>query len=85
MIFSVPRYGVTRTYLKMKTLKKNWFEKGVGNVFDIIDVNWNIYTFEQLKEIYNQKGTFLDYQRLIKKIPRHGRKQIMNTQLSVKT
>ena len=61
----------------MKTFfYKNWFEKGVRNVIDIIDVNGNIYTFEQLKEIYNLKGTFLDYQRLIKKIPRAWKEKI---------
>ena len=51
---------------------------------DSIGVNGNIYTFEQLIEIYNLKGTFLDYQRLIKKIPRAWKKKLMNTQLSVK-
>ena len=45
MIFSVLQYGVTRTYLKMKTFfYKNWFEKGVRNVIDITNVNGNIYT-----------------------------------------
>ena len=51
-------------------LFKNWFEMGVRNVIDIVDTNGYIYDFEQLKQIYNLKGTFLDYQRLINKLPK---------------
>ena len=47
------------------------FEKGVRNVIDIVDTNGRIYNFEQLKEIlYILKGTFLDYKRLINKLPK---------------
>ena len=31
-------------------LIKNWFEKGIKNVIDILDANGDIYNFEQLKE-----------------------------------
>ena len=47
-------------------LFKSWFEMGVRNFIDIVEC---IYDFEQLKQIYNLKGTFLDYQRLINKLP----------------
>ena len=43
--------------------------KGIRNIIDIIDSNGHLLTFEQLREQYNIKGTFLDYQRLVKKIP----------------
>ena len=43
---------------------------GVRNVIDIVDTNEYIYDFEQFKQIYNLKGTFLDYQRLINKLPK---------------
>lgn len=49
---------------------KKLFEKGITNVVDHIDMGGNIYTFERLKEAYNIKRTFLDYQTLITKIPR---------------
>ena len=51
-------------------LIKSWFEKRIKNVIDILDANGNIYHFEQLKEAYSLKGTFLDYQGLINKLPR---------------
>ena len=54
-------------------LFKNWFEMGVRNVIDIVDTNGYIYEFEQLKQIYNLKGTYLDYQRLINKLPKTWR------------
>ena len=43
--------------------------KGIRNIIDIIDFNGHLLTFEQLREQYNIKGTFLDYQRLVRKIP----------------
>ena len=51
-------------------------EKLVRNGINIIDVNGNIFTFEHLNEIYNLKETFLDYQRLIKKISRAWKETI---------
>ena len=41
---------------------KNWHEKGIRVVFDIIGQNDKFYTFEQLKTKYNINVTFLDYQ-----------------------
>ena len=38
-----------------------------------MDANGYIYDFEQLEEIYNLKETFLDYQRLINKLPKTWR------------
>ena len=40
---------------------KNWHEKGIRVIFDIIGQNGEIYTFEQLKTMYNIIDTFLDY------------------------
>ena len=51
-------------------LIKSWFEKGIKNVIDIVDANGDIYNVEQLKETYSLKGTFLDYQKIISKLPR---------------
>ena len=37
-------------------------------VQDIVSKNGELYTFEQLKNIYNINGTFLDYQHLVHNI-----------------
>ena len=55
---------------------KNWHEKSIRVVFDIIGQNGEFYTFEQLKTMYNINGTFLDYQYLLNKIPRSWITQI---------
>ena len=34
-------------------------------VQDIVSENGELYTFEQLKNIFNINGTFLDYQHLV--------------------
>ena len=52
------------------SISYNYFEKGIKKVIDILDANGDIYNFEQLKETYSLKGTFLDYQELISKLPR---------------
>ena len=49
---------------------KDWFDKGIRNIFDIVDINGHLYNFEELQRTYSLKGTFLDYQRLIRKIPK---------------
>ena len=66
-IFSILHYGVIQICLETELVViKSWFE----NVIDILDTNGNIYNFEQLKETYSLKGTFLGYQGLISKLPR---------------
>lgn len=51
-----------------KLFFKNWHEKGIRVVQDIIAENGNLYTFEQLKTMYNINGTFLHYHQLIHNI-----------------
>ena len=51
-----------------KMFFKNWYENGIRVVQDIVSENGELYTFEQLKNIYNINGTFLDYQHLIHNI-----------------
>ena len=59
-----------------KIFFKNWHEKGIRVVFDIIGQNDKFYTFEQLITKYNINGTFLDYQYLSNKIPQSWITQI---------
>ena len=37
---------------------KNWDNKGIKIIGDILDSNGNFYTFDTLKEIYGVRGTF---------------------------
>ena len=57
-------------------IKKNWFEKGIRIVFNIIGEKGEFYTFKQLKTMYNFKGTFLDYQYILNNIPQSWITQI---------
>ena len=49
---------------------KNWYEKGVRYVSDLLDEHGNIHLFEDFKTRYGIRGTFLDYQSLLRKIPK---------------
>ena len=48
---------------------KNWDNKGIKTIGDILDNNGNFYTFDTLKEIYGVRGTFLNYENILHKIP----------------
>ena len=51
-----------------KMFFKNSYENGIRVVQDIVLEDGELYTFEQLKNIYNINGTFLDYQHLVNDI-----------------
>ena len=48
----------------------DWYKKGIRYVPDLIDENGNLYEFVTLKNRYGLKGTFLDYQSVLRKIPK---------------
>ena len=48
---------------------KNWDNKVIKTIGDILDNNGNFYTFDTLKEIYGVRGTFLNYENILHKIP----------------
>ena len=48
---------------------KNWDNKGIKTIGDILNNNGNFYTFDALKEIYGVRGTFLNYENIYHKIP----------------
>lgn len=54
----------------------DWYNKGVRNINDILDENGNFYDFDILKERYGIRGTFLNYETLIHKIPNEWKTQI---------
>ena len=55
----------------------DWCKTGVTNIADLLDEQGNFYQFETFKRIYSARGTALDYQRLLKKIP-VGWKSVIN-------
>ena len=48
----------------------DWYKKGIRYISDLIDENGNLYEFVTLKNRYGLKGTFLDYQSVLRKIPK---------------
>ena len=59
-----------------KLFFKNWYEKGIREVHDIIAENGEFYSFDDLKTMYNINGTFLDYQHLKHSLPQSWITQI---------
>ena len=45
-----------------------WDSKGI-TTGDILENNSNFFTFDRLKEIYGVKGTFLNYDNILHKLP----------------
>ena len=48
---------------------KDWYEKGIKSVYDLIDANGNWYEFNWLKEIHKIRETVLGYVHFLSKIP----------------
>ena len=57
---------------------KEWWKKGVRQISDILDEQGEFYQFEDFKEKFDVKGTFLHYQSLLRRIPTEW-KNILNT------
>ena len=57
---------------------RDWYNKGIRHIFDLLDDHSNIYEFIDLKNKYNLSGTFLEYQSLLRKIPNEIWKNIIN-------
>ena len=56
---------------------KDWYEKEIKSVYDLIDVNSNWYKCNRLKDIYKIRGTVLDNFHVLSGIPNDW-KFIMN-------
>ena len=72
-IMYLPLWGNTQINKNGNYIVNEWYNKGIRNVMDLIDENGLIYEFQQLKQRYDIPGTYLDYIRLINKIPRRWR------------
>ena len=67
-MFLKPLSGIMKKKEEEKCFFKDWYENGIRVVQDIVSENGELYTFEQLKNIFNINGTFLDYQHLVHNI-----------------
>ena len=56
---------------------RDWYNKGIRHISDLLDEHGDIYQFEGLKTRYNMRETFLDYHSLLRKIPNEW-KNILN-------
>ena len=54
-----------------------WYRKGIRQAADLLDDQGNIYDFDVFKNRFGLRGTFLDFQSLIRKI-RNGWKILLN-------
>ena len=61
---------------------KDWYNKGLRHVSDLIDERGNLYEFEALKTRHNLRGTFLEFQSLIRKIPNEWRITLDNNKVT---
>ena len=53
-----------------KLFYPNWFKASIHNVIDLLDNNGNFTSFEDLKRCYGISGTFLDFIRTLKTLPK---------------
>ena len=59
----------------------NMSDNGIRVIYDIIGDDGEFYTFEELKAIFNIRGTFLDYQHIINSIPQTWKTLINNNRV----
>ena len=48
---------------------REWYDKGIRNIIDLMNLDGNFYQLDELKEKYNVYGTFLDYNSILRKLP----------------
>ena len=66
-----------------KIFFKNWHDKGIRMISDILSQTGEIYTLEQLKTIYGIKVTFLDYQQVINNISHSWKMHINDNKIFI--
>ena len=68
-ILPTPVWYNTKLIHAQNSYYKNWYEKVVRQISDIIGENGNLYQFNKFKVVYGGRIPFLDYHILISKIP----------------
>ena len=64
---------------------REWYDKGIRNIIDLINLDRNFYQLDELKEKYNVHGTFLDYNSILRKLPADWKTKINQNRLSCQT
>ena len=59
-------------------LYKNWYDKGIRSILDIVNVQGEFYNFADFKNAYGIRGTFLNFQAIINRIPNDWKNIINN-------
>ena len=57
---------------------KHWLDKGIKTMADLTNENGRLLQFEDLKQRFKIRGTFLDYQNLLAKISNEWKDWISN-------
>ena len=55
---------------------KEWHDKGIRNVIDLLNAEGQFYHFYELKDTYDIHGTFFDYQSILRKLPAFWKNKI---------
>lgn len=55
---------------------KDWYDKGIRNVMDLLNTEGQFYQYHQLREKYQIQGTYLNYLALMKKLPAEWKHKI---------
>ena len=63
---------------------KEWHDKGIRNVIDLLNAEGQFYNFNELKDIYDIHGTFLDYQSILRKLPAFWKNKINQNSVKCK-
>ena len=61
---------------------RDWHDKGIVLVSDIIDDEGNLYQFEALKTKYNLRGTNLDFRAFIRRLPEYWKNKIVDNRIA---
>ena len=61
---------------------RDWHNKGIVLVSDIIDDEGNLYQFEALKTKYNLRGTNLDFRAFIRRLPEYWKNKINDNRIA---
>ena len=60
---------------------KEWYDKRIRNIVDLLDNEGNFYQYNDLKNKYNINGTFLDYYSILRKMPIEWKTKILENSL----
>ena len=63
---------------------KEWHDKGIRNVIDLLNAEGQFYHFNELKDTYDIHRYFLDYQSILRKLPAFWKNKINQNSVKCK-